>query len=168
MPDFAPRHRSATLLGLLLALNAAGAFADPAPLRFEDMDGNAFDAEAIANDGKPVVFVFWQTWCPSCKKEAPQLTHAVEQFGGRIHFFGVVSGPDGDIDDADVRRTATAWGYSHAQVRDRDLALATRFRVTGTPVIVVVGRGGRVLYRGYRLPEDWSVFLEANSSAEAG
>ncbi len=156
-------HPVALLATLLLVVSlATGAIAsDGKPLRFEDMDGRPHDADAILASGRPVVFVFWQTWCPSCKKEAPELAHAVERYGDRIQFFGVISGPDEDVDDDNVRKTAGDWGHLQPQIRDRDLALATRFEVTGTPVIVVLGEQARVLYRGYRLPEDWTAFLPA-------
>ncbi len=132
-----------------------------------DMEGKQYDVGAILAAGRPVVFVFWQTWCPSCKREAPELADAVDHYGEQLQFFGVVSGPDEDIDDDDVRAVASNWGHRHPQVRDRDLALAKRFEVTGTPVIVVLGNEGRVLYRGYRLPHDWSDYIQ-QSAPSAG
>lgn len=166
---YKPTHSAALLAIMLLVVSlAAGAVAsETAPLRFQDMDGQPHDADAMLAAGRPVVFVFWQTWCPSCKKEAPELAHAVERYGDRIQFFGVISGPDEDVDDDDVRKTAGDWGHLQPQIRDRDLALATRFEVTGTPVIVVLGEQARVLYRGYRLPEDWTAFLPATPSRPA-
>ncbi|MDP6979665.1 MAG: TlpA disulfide reductase family protein [Myxococcota bacterium] len=165
-----PTHRIALGASALLIVSlATGAIAsDPATLRFHDMDGQAHDADAMLATGRPVVFVFWQTWCPSCKKEAPELAHAVERYGDRIAFFGVISGPDEDVDDKDVRETANDWGHLQPQIRDRDLALATRFDVTGTPLIVVLGTEARVLYRGYRLPDDWDAFLPAAPATPEG
>lgn len=144
----------ALLVGIL-----APALAVADPLVIEDMDGATHDADAILAAGKPVVFVFWQTWCSSCKREAPELAEAVEAYEGKIQFFGVISGPDDVVDDAKVRNVAKEWHHPHPQVRDRDLSLTKRFNVRGTPVIIVLGPEQRVLFRGYRLPEDWTVFL---------
>jgi len=138
-----------------------------ASLLVRDMQGRDYDVDAILASGRPVVLVFWQTWCPSCKKDAPELAHAVADYGSRMQFFGVISGPDVDIDDAEVRRTAREWGHRQPQIRDRDLALARRFEVTGTPLVVVLGPKGRVLYRGYRLPRDWKVYLDAPAAQAA-
>jgi len=141
----------ARVLALLLAANASGA----APLVLEDMEGRAHDVDAILAAGRNVTLVFWQTWCSSCKREAPHLVEAIEAQRGAIDFFGVVAGPDRSVDEAKIRETARDWGFSHPQVRDRDLALARAYGAFGTPVIVVMGSGREVLYHGHRLPEDW-------------
>lgn len=141
----------------VLVSSTSNSFADP--LVFEDMGGNQYDANAIVAEGKPVVFVFWQTWCASCKREAPELADAVWRYGKSMQFFGVISGPDEVVDDEKVRRVADEWNHPQPQVRDRDLTLTKHFKVRGTPVIIVLGKGGRELFRGYRLPEDWEAFL---------
>ena len=145
-----------------LLLLAAGAPASE-PLQLLDMDGRRHDADALIASGHAVVLVFWQTWCSSCKREAPDLARAVEEYGESIRFFGVVSGPDRVIDDEKVRRVAAEWGQRQPQIRDRDLALTKRFDVFGTPVVIVLGPGGRVLYRGFRLPEEWDSFVLAEA-----
>jgi thiol-disulfide isomerase/thioredoxin len=147
-------------LVLILALAGLGVLgASSERLVLLDMDGRTHDADALLAAGRPVVLVFWQTWCPSCKREAPELAHAVKQYGDSIDFFGVISGPDDVVDDTKVLRVAEEWGHRHPQIRDRDLTLTKRFKVVGTPVIIVLGRDAQELFRGYRLPEDWSVFL---------
>jgi thiol-disulfide isomerase/thioredoxin len=150
-------------LAVLGVLGVEGASSEP--LVLHDMAGRTHDADAMLAAGRPVVLVFWQTWCPSCKREAPELAHAVKQYGDAMAFFGVVSGPDDVVDDAKVRRVAEAWGHRHPQIRDRDLSLTNRFKVRGTPVIIVLGREGRELFRGFRLPKDWSVFLDVPIAA---
>lgn len=151
------RHAWNVAAATLLLTWAASVGAEP--LQLLDMDGRHHDADALIAAGHPVVLVFWQTWCASCKREAPELAHAVEEYGEALRFFGVVSGPDHVIDDEKVRRVAREWKHPQPQVRDRDLALTKRFRVFGTPVVIVLGAGHRELYRGFRLPDDWSVFI---------
>ena len=124
-------------------------------LRVTDMDGGEHDLSAIAQDGTPVVLVFWQTWCASCRKEAPELIAATRQYEGKLAFFGVVPGPEAAVDDAEVRRVAKAQKSPWPQVRDRDLFLTKHFKVDGTPTIVVVGEGGVVLYHGHQAPASW-------------
>ncbi|MBW2292924.1 MAG: TlpA family protein disulfide reductase [Deltaproteobacteria bacterium] len=152
--------RLGLVAGLVFALlGVAGASSER--LLLLDMDGRTHDADALLAAGQPVVLVFWQTWCPTCKREAPELAHAVEKYGDAMKFFGVVSGPDDVIDDAKVLRVAEEWGHRHPQIRDRDLSLTNRFKVIGTPAIIVLGREGRELYRGHRLPKDWVAFVSA-------
>jgi len=149
--------RRGALAVLLLAAWAPCAAAEP--LELVDMNGGRHDADALIAAGHPVVLIFWNTWCRSCKGEAPKISRAVDEYGETLQFFGVISGPNRVIDDEKVRRVAREWGYAHPQIRDRDLALAKRFRIFGTPVVIVLGDGGRELYRGFRLPDDWGPFV---------
>ena len=64
-------------------------------------------------------------------------------------------GPEGTVDDAEVRRVAKAQKSPWPQVRDRDLALTKRFEVDGTPTIIVIGAEGEVVYRGHEPPASW-------------
>jgi thiamine biosynthesis lipoprotein len=147
---------------LLLLLTGAG---HAERLVLEDMDGNPHDVDAILAAGRNVTLVFWQTWCSSCKREAPHLVEAVEVQRGAIDFFGVVAGPDRSVDEAKVRATARDWGFTHPQVRDRDLELAHAYDAFGTPVIVVIGPGREVLYHSHRLPKDWTPLRGRGASA---
>ncbi|MFT5286763.1 MAG: thiol-disulfide isomerase/thioredoxin [Planctomycetota bacterium] len=126
----------------------------------EDMQGKQLDVDATLASGRSVAFVFWQTWCGSCREEFPSLIAAAQKYESGIEIVGVVSGPDGVIDDDEVRATVKQFGLTYRQVRDRDLSLTRRFEVTGTPTIVVVGKGQKTLYRGHRAPEDWTQFSQ--------
>lgn len=160
------RASSVSSAALLLAACASAprsaAVAEaPAPtarvsdLLLTDTAGGVHDVAALTDSGRVVALVFWQTWCASCKQEAPDLVAAQRQHASRIEFLGVVPGPDTIVDDGEVAAVARGWGLSYPTVRDRDLSLARRFDVQGTPTIVVLGRGGRVLYHGHSAPE-WS------------
>lgn len=129
-----------------------------APLLLTDMEGRTHDVDALLRRDRPVALVFWQTWCESCIREAPGLAAAAREQDGRVEFFGVVPGTDEYVDDEEVRRTAAEMGLPYPQVRDRDLALTDRYGVQGTPTIVVLGAGGRILFQGHRPPGDWSAF----------
>jgi thiol-disulfide isomerase/thioredoxin len=157
------RHAWSVVAATLLLAWASPAGAEP--LQLVDMDGGRHDADALIAAGHPVVLIFWQTWCTSCKREAPELAQAVKDHGAALRFFGVVSGPDHVIDDEKVQRVAREWEHPQPQIRDRDLALTKRFRVFGTPVVIVLGTGRRELYRGFRLPDDWSVFVATPPAA---
>jgi len=127
------------------------------------MDGKTHDLNAALSDGRPVALIFWQTWCASCISEAPQLAADARTYGEDILFLGVVPGSDDYVDDGEVEKKATELGLPYAQVRDRDMALSKRYDVKGTPTIVVLGAGGRILFNGHRAPEDWSVWAKSGS-----
>lgn len=127
-----------------------------------DVDGGALDVTEHLRRGKSIALVFWQPWCPACRREAPGLVDAQKQFGEQMQVVGVVSGPDSSVDDDEVRRTAKELGMAFPQVRDRDLRLAKLLQVTQTPTIVLFDGELRVHYRSHYLPANWSTVLEAH------
>jgi thiol-disulfide isomerase/thioredoxin len=151
-------------LALLSLLVAGCATTAPSPSPAEvidfttwkvsDYDGNEHDLAAQLAQGEPVVLVFWQTWCLSCLAEAPALADAARE-NRDLHFYGVVSGDEATVDEAEVRAVAFQKAMPYAQILDRDLALTNAFGVMGTPTIVVVGAGGRVLHSGHDADVDW-------------
>lgn len=156
------------VFGLLLALTVPAALAEEAATVWQlaDMEGQQHDLDAVLASGHNVVFVFWQTWCGPCKREAPHLAAAAREHASGLQFVGVVSGSDRDVDDAKVRKYVEKYALPYPQVRDRDLSLVREFEVKGTPTIVIVGPGHEILYRGSVPPDNWSVF--ERSAAKAG
>ena len=85
-----PRLRSDFLTGLLLSLclltGMPAALAQPAPpavgtpipaFDTELIDGRILSGQSLA--GKPLLVMFWATWCPICRKELPQVQRLYER-----------------------------------------------------------------------------------------
>ena len=111
--------------------------------------------------GKPLALIFWQSWCAPCVREAPKVQDAFEEFGERIQIVGVVSGPDNAVDALKLDARIAELGLTYTQVRDRDMALATQFAVTGTPTIVILDLEGNVVFNEHHAPVDWKAFLDS-------
>lgn len=147
--------RSLSLLLTALCLSQVSPLqADANRWIVQDIDGQAHDLSTSLEQGRKVAFVFWQTWCTSCKKEAPKVTAACEALKGKVDFVGIISGEDEYVDDKAVRGFIQKYNLNYPQVRDRSLAITEAFDVKGTPTIVVLGEGNRVLYRGHKLPDN--------------
>jgi thiol-disulfide isomerase/thioredoxin len=133
--------------------------AEPVRMGFlKDMQGERHDVAQSLKQGKNVVFVFWQTWCSKCVREAPAMVAASKTYGRDFDFFGIVSGEDKFVDDRKVRKMTTSLALPYPQIRDRDLSLSTTFKVKGTPTIVIVGPGMVPIYVGHHAPKDWSTY----------
>lgn len=103
---------------------------------------------------KAATFVFWQPWCAACREEAPAAVAASVKLADSMSFYGVVSGPDGAVDENLYLKSIDELGLSYPQIRDKDLALAKRFGVTKTPTIIVVDSAGQLRFKGSHMPEN--------------
>ena len=119
------------------------------------IDGSAVDFAQALDSGRTVVLVFWQTWCASCLAEAPQLAAAAREHPDELVFVGIVPGPDGTVDEAELRRLVQRFDLPYPQVRDRELVWSKAFRITGTPTLVALRADGSAGWRDHRPPADW-------------
>src|SRR5919108_5480992 len=47
----------------------------------QTFDGKNLSRATLA--GKPLMLVFWNTWCPDCMRELPRINRLAEKFGPR-------------------------------------------------------------------------------------
>lgn len=98
--------------------------------------------------GKPVLVVFWATWCPPCIKEVPVLEDWHRRYSDRFLVLAVHVG-DSREPIADFIK---ANGISYEVLLDEDSSTASRYGVAGLPVAVMLDPGGKILYYGFSLP----------------
>ena len=98
--------------------------------------------------GKPVVLVFWATWCGPCKKEMPALAKLVRERPDWPVSFLAVS-VDDDRAAAKVDKMVSEWDLPFPVTRNAELM--ERFGVSSLPSMRVIGPRGslRSSSRGY-------------------
>jgi thiol-disulfide isomerase/thioredoxin len=140
---------------VLLAASCASR-GDIAPAPSNHIGMQFVDDAGISHEvrGKAATFVFWQPWCATCREEAPAAVAASVELADSMSFYGVVSGPDGSVDEDLYLKSIDELGLSYPQVRDKDLALAKRFSVKKTPTIIVIDSAGLLRFKGSHMPEN--------------
>jgi peroxiredoxin len=114
----------------------------PAPaLRVTAFDGRTITLEGFR--GRPVVVSFFESWCPTCQAEQPDLTRVAAEFAGRVGFVGV-SWHD---TVAGGRAYQRRYGVPYPLANDPSGRTWARWQVPYQPVTVLVDKQGRVAER---------------------
>lgn len=158
-----PLHPGAAVLAVLTVslLGACGggqtADADPVTTVPPSSRGEAVELSGTTLDGARVdvrqfggtvvVVNVWGSWCPPCRKEAPELERAYRELRGRgVNFLGI----DTRDNVAAARAFVTRYGLSYPSlVDDGPMLLAFRGAVpaSAVPTTIIVDGAGRVAAR---------------------
>lgn len=108
---------------------------------------------------KPVYLKFWASWCVPCREQMPGFERDFEKLGTSIAFVAVNAGFN-DPEEG-VRAFRRDFGLRMpVAIDDGTLARALNLRVT--PLHVVIGRDGRILYVGHLDDAPLHAALEAS------
>lgn len=121
-----------------------------------DFTFRAFDGSQVSRAGllgRPALLIFWNTWCPNCMKELPEIQRLQEAYGSRGVVFLAVNTA---LNDSESRARAY-WektGYGFQGGFDRYFEIGQAFGVFAVPTVFLIDARGTVLYKQAKLPED--------------
>ena len=95
--------------------------------------------------GKTVVLDFWASWCPDCRKDAPEVVRMYREFHQKgIEFLGISM----DTDVEAWKKAIENYGIEYPQVSElkkfKETDIAKAYGVKWIPSMVVVGPDGKV------------------------
>jgi peroxiredoxin len=114
----------------------------PAP----DLQVTAFHGSIVTLDqfrGRPAVVSFFESWCPICQTEQPDLSKVAKQFAGQVGFVGVSNHDTVAAGRAYARRFQVPYPLAN----DASGKTWARWRVPYQPVTVLVDNHGRIAER---------------------
>ncbi|MHB8154692.1 MAG: TlpA family protein disulfide reductase [Candidatus Omnitrophota bacterium] len=139
------------LIWLVLGFSE-GALADDIILN--DLGGRAVQLSSYK--GKPVIMLFWTTWCPYCREELKNLNQQylqIEQQG--IVVFGVnVNEPD-----YKVQRFFKNYQLNFRILLDKAGLLSDKYGLMGVPTYVLLDKTGEVISQSHSLPDNYKSLL---------
>jgi peroxiredoxin len=142
-------------LWLLVASTSPGwgiEVGDPLPdFVIQSLEGKSISRTTVK--GKPLLLVFWNTWCPDCRRELPEINKLAEQFGPKgLQVLAVNTA----INDSESKTRAywEKYGYVFPTGFDHYFEVGQAFSVRGVPTIFLIDAKGFVRYKHPRLPED--------------
>jgi len=125
---------------------------EPMPdFSMQTFDGTNFSRATL--EGKPLLLIFWNTWCPICMQELPKINRLAEKLGQRgLTILAINTG----INDNENKARAywKKYGYVFPTGFDHGFEIVTAFGILGVPTIFLADSKGVVRYKNPVLPED--------------
>ena len=144
------------LLPCLLALLAGSCLSAEVGARVPDFSVRTLGGDQLSRaslSGKPMLLVFWNTWCATCASELPRLNLMAQKFGpGRLTVLAVNTG----LNDTEGKARAywKKYGYTFPAGYDHSFNMGESFRVIGVPTVILVDAQGFVRYSHTSMPRD--------------
>lgn len=130
------------------AADAPGALAKAPTFALPDLQGNEVRLETVLQE-KPVLLVFWATWCPNCEAEVPELNELYKAHGDKAALLAASV----QESRAKVASFAQSKGIAYRVLLDEKGEVAGKYRVHGVPTLFVIDRDGTIRYEGHEVGE---------------
>lgn len=112
------------------------------------------------SEGKATLMVFWEVWCPHCKREVPKMQEIHDTWGPKgLQVVGLTK-QSRDKSDEDVMNFCKENGVGYPTAKEKG-DLSEYYGVRGVPAAAVV-KGGKVVWRGHpsrindKMLESWT------------
>ena len=112
--------------------------------KMKTAEGKTFKLSQLK--GRTIVLDFWASWCPDCRKDAPEIVRLYKKFHPQgVEFVGVSM----DTDVEKWRAAIQQYGIAYTQVSElkpfRETDIAKAYGVKWIPSMVVIGPDGKVV-----------------------
>ncbi|MFC0111698.1 TlpA family protein disulfide reductase [Kibdelosporangium aridum] len=107
------------------------------------LDGSTLDLSAQW-ENRPVVLVFFESWCELCAQQQPDITALSEEYRDTVLFVGVGH----ESSSEDTTKFMRGHDIDYPVGLDAGGEIWRRYRVAEPPLIALISKGGR-LVRGW-------------------
>lgn len=121
------------------------------PFKGNDLDGKPFDL-AGSIGSKPIMLIFWASWCPTCATEVPKVNRLAQQYRERgMEFVAVNVGFNDSVERAQsfARRT----GMTYPALFDGSGGITGPYALLGVPTVIIADKKGIVRFRHFAAPD---------------
>ena len=121
------------------------------PFKGTDLAGKAFDLQQSIGR-RPVLLVFWASWCPSCKTEVPKINKLAEKYSGQgMDFIAVNVGYNDSVERAQAFMEKT--GMRYPAYFDGSSKVSEQYQLVGVPTILIADKHGVIRFRNFMTPD---------------
>ena len=100
------------------------------------------------DSGKATLLVFWEVWCPHCKREVPKLQATHDKYGPKgLNVIGLTK-QSKNITDTQVTDFVSSSNVTYPIAKEADGTASKYYGVSGIPAAAVL-KDGKVVWRGH-------------------
>ena len=119
----------------------------PAPATLEVEEWLQGQGEVSLANGKPTLLVFWEVWCPHCKREVPELQATYEELKPKgLQMVGLTK-LSRNKSKEEVMGFIKDKGVTYPIAKEGG-AVSSIFNVSGIPAAAIV-KDGKIIWRGH-------------------
>ncbi len=139
------------LSGNCISLRASQAKEYLVPFAGKDLNGQPVDLRQSIGS-RPVMLIFWASWCPSCVTEVPKINQLAKKYRQRgMDFIAVNVGYNDSVERARAFIKEAAMDYP--AVFDSSGMISSRYMIQGVPTVIIADKHGLVRFRDFVVPE---------------
>ncbi len=117
----------------------------------EDMDGKLVDLGAVIGK-KPVMLIFWASWCSNCKTEIPKINELVKKYQKQGMEFIFINVGMNDTEEK-ARQYMKDFNITYPVVFDKTGALSEKYQIPQVLTVLVARKDGKVVMKFLNAPE---------------
>lgn len=137
-------------LGAIFLAAASASAAETKGLQLEELSGQKVNIGSFtADNAKPMLLLFWTSWCPFCMNELKTLNRRQQQIGDAAVLFAVNAGESKGI----VERVVRSNKLEIRMLLDQKMEAVDAYGVVGVPTFVLVDTQGKVVFKDNFFPE---------------
>lgn len=107
-----------------------------------------YQGKAALGDSEATLLVFWESWCPHCKKEMPKMPALADKWKPKgLNVVGLTKVTRSATDDS-VTTFIKENSIDIPMAKEKGSAMSDAYAVTGIPAAAIV-KDGKVVWRGH-------------------
>ncbi len=100
------------------------------------------------DSGEATLVVFWEIWCPHCRREVPKLQETYNNFSGKGLNMVALTKVTKSATDEKVAEFIAENSLTYPSAKERGDEMSRRFNIRGIPAAVVL-KNDKVVWRGH-------------------
>jgi len=120
-------------------------------IKVKTLSGKSINIQSVENDGNPIVFSFWATWCKPCKKELNTIAEIYEEWQDETGVKLVAVSIDDARSMSKVAPYVNSADWDYEVYLDPNRELARSLNVSTVPHTFLLNGKGKIVWehKGY-------------------